>query len=78
MISAFDMVENFVGGENAVYQHFCPFPKMFSKGSFFRVVKIRDYVVKSSAFQLWDCKYVPCSVEQGHYATTKSFYFIDP
>ena len=34
-------------GENAGYQHFPPFPRMFSKSSFFRVVKSWDCVVKS-------------------------------
>ena len=29
-------------GEYAVYQHFSPFPTMFSKGCFSRVVKTRD------------------------------------
>ena len=41
-------VENNVGkGENAGYQHFSPFPTMFSKALCFRVVKSRDRVVKS-------------------------------
>ena len=41
-------VENILGkGENAGYQHFLLFPKMFSKASFLRVVKSRDCVVKS-------------------------------
>ena len=40
-------VENIVGkGENADYQHF---PKMFSKGFLYRVVKSWDCVVKSEA-----------------------------
>ena len=40
-------VENIAGkGENAGYQHFSPFPTMFSKGFFFRVVKSWDCVVK--------------------------------
>ena len=40
-------VENIAGkGENAGYQHFPPFPTMFSKGFFFRVVKSWDCVVK--------------------------------
>ena len=49
-----DRVENIVGkGENAGYQHFLlfpafsPFPTMFSKGFFVRVVKSRDCVVRS-------------------------------
>ena len=42
-------VENIVGkGENAGYQHFLLFPTMFAEGSFFRIVKSRDCVVKSS------------------------------
>ena len=43
MISLFDSVENTVGeGQNA-----SPIPKMFSKASFLRVVKSRDYVIMS-------------------------------
>ena len=34
-------------GENAGYQYFSPFPTMFSKGVFFRVVKSINFVVKS-------------------------------
>ena len=46
MIFVFDRVENTMGkGENAGYQHFLLFP-LFSKAFFFRVVKIRDCVVK--------------------------------
>ena len=42
-------IENVVGkGENAGYQPFFPFPTIFLKGSFFRVVKSQDYGVKSS------------------------------
>ena len=41
-------IENIVGkGENAGYQYFSPFPKMFSKGFFFKVVESWDCVVKS-------------------------------
>ena len=44
----FRWVENIVGkGENAGYQYFSPFPRMFSKGFLFRVAKSRDCVVKS-------------------------------
>ena len=41
-------VENFVGnGENAGFPAFSPCPTMFSTGPFFfRVIKIRDCVVK--------------------------------
>ena len=40
MISVFDRVENIVGkGENAGYQHFSPFPTMFSKGFILGFVK---------------------------------------
>ena len=43
-----DKMENIVGKEkNAGYQHFLLFPTMLSKGFFFRVVKNRDFVVKS-------------------------------
>ena len=39
-------VENIVGkGENAAYQQFPPFPTMFSKSCFTRVVKSRNRVV---------------------------------
>ena len=42
-----DKTENIVGKEeNAGYQHFLLFPQCFPKGFFFRVVKIRDCVVK--------------------------------
>ena len=49
-------MEKIVGkGENAGYQHrkcwlpaFSPFPTIFSKGLFCRVVKSRDCVVKSN------------------------------
>ena len=38
--SVLDKIENIWGKEeNAGYQHFLPFSTMFSKGSFFRVVK---------------------------------------
>ena len=48
MISHFDGVENIVvKGENAGYQHFSPFPTLFSKAFILRVVKSRDCVVKS-------------------------------
>ena len=41
-------VENIVEkGENAGYQHFSPFSKMFSKAVFSWYVKSWDYVVKS-------------------------------
>ena len=40
IISVFFKVENIVGkGENARYQHFLPFPAVFSKTFFYRVVK---------------------------------------
>ena len=43
MISLLDRVENTVGkGENAGYQHFSPFPTVFSKAFFFRVIKSWD------------------------------------
>ena len=39
-----DMVENTLGkGENAGYQLFPPFPKVFSKSLFLRVIKIREW-----------------------------------
>ena len=39
-ISVSDKEENIAGkGENAGYQHFSPFPSVFSKGPFLRVVK---------------------------------------
>ena len=48
MISLFDKVENTVGkGENAGYQQFSPFPTVFSKALFFRVIKSRDCVIKT-------------------------------
>ena len=48
MIFVFDRIVNIVGkGENADYQHFSPFPTMFSKGFLPRVVKSGDCVVKS-------------------------------
>ena len=48
VIFVFDRVENIVAkGENAGNQHFFPFPTMFSKGFFPKVVKSRDCVVKS-------------------------------
>ena len=43
-----ERVENIAGkGENAGYQHFLPFPTMFSKGFLYRVVESQDCVVKS-------------------------------
>ena len=40
-------IENIFGkGENAGYQHFSPFPKMFSNASFLRVFESWDCVVK--------------------------------
>ena len=52
MVSLFDRVENTVRkGENAGYQHFLLFP-VFSKASFFRVVKSRDWVVNTLASAL--------------------------
>ena len=43
-----DRVEKIVGkGESAGYQHFSPFPTMFSKGVHAKVVKSRDCVVKT-------------------------------
>ena len=48
MISLDYRVENTVGkGENAGYQYFSPFPTVFSKVFFFRVIKSWDCVVKS-------------------------------
>ena len=54
VISLFGRAENIAGkGENAGYQHFLlfppfsPSPTMFSKGFFPRVIKCRDYVIKS-------------------------------
>ena len=39
-ISRYDRVQNTVGKEeNAAYQHFFPFPTVFSKAFFFKVVK---------------------------------------
>ena len=53
MISVFDCVENIVGKEeNAGFQHFLFFPKIFSKGIFFRVVRGRDSMVQSKPFNL--------------------------
>ena len=41
-------VENNVKkGENAGYQHFPPFPTMFSEGLLYRVVQSHDCVIKS-------------------------------
>ena len=41
-------VENILGkGENAGYQHFLLFPKMFSKASFLRVVKSVKHYAKN-------------------------------
>ena len=43
-----ESVENMVGkGENAGNQHFLLFPHYFSKGFIDRVIKSRDFVVKS-------------------------------
>ena len=43
-----EIVENIVEkGENADYLHFLLFPTVFSKGLLDRVVKSRDFVVKS-------------------------------
>ena len=48
MISVFDRRHNIVGkGKNAGYQQFSPFPTMFSKDFFPRVIKSLDRVVKS-------------------------------
>ena len=48
MIFVFDRIDNIVGkGENAGHQHFLVFPQCFQKGFFLRVVKTRDFVVKS-------------------------------
>ena len=55
--------ENIVGkGENAGYQHFFPFPTMFSKAFSFRVVKSQDCVVKDyQHFLLFpQCFQKPC------------------
>ena len=41
-------VENISGRGNAGYQHFSPIPTMFLKGSYLRVVKTWDCMVKSS------------------------------
>ena len=39
----FGRIEDIVRkGENAGYQHFSPFPTMFTKGFLYRVVKSRD------------------------------------
>ena len=50
MIALFNRVENSVWiGENAGHQEkpaFSPFPTLFSKALFFRVVKSQDCVVK--------------------------------
>ena len=41
MVGLLDKVENIVEKrENAGYQHFLPFPTMFSKSIFLRVVKV--------------------------------------
>ena len=43
----FRMAKNIVGkGENAGYQHFSPFPTMFSKSFLLRVAKSPDFDVK--------------------------------
>ena len=50
-ISPVDRVENTAEkGENAGYQHFSPFPTMFFKGFFIRVVESWDCEVKSQPF----------------------------
>ena len=47
-------VQKVVGKEeNAGYQPFSPFPKMFSEGSFYRVVKSWDCVVKKQLVQFF-------------------------
>ena len=44
--SVYDSVENNMEkGENAGYQHFSPFPTMFSKGFLSGVVKGQDHVL---------------------------------
>ena len=48
IISLFDSLENIVGkGENAGWQHFLPFPRMFLKALCFRVFKNWDCVVEN-------------------------------
>ena len=57
------MVEKIVGkGENTGYKMtFSPFPTMFSKGIYPRVIKTKDYLVKSHTFHcvhmplIWTC-----------------------
>ena len=50
--SVFDRIENIVGkGENAGLPAFSPFPTMFSKVFFLRVIKSRDCVLKSQVKQ---------------------------
>ena len=45
------MYKNSVGkGENAVYQHFSPFPAMFLKALFIAVDKTRDSMVNGLKF----------------------------
>ena len=49
-ISLFDRVEKHCGKERKCWlPTFSPFPTVFSKAFFFRVVKSRDYVIKSSS-----------------------------
>ena len=45
LISVFDRVENSVGKGEKCQQHFSPFPALFSKGVFLRVVKSQDCVL---------------------------------
>ena len=60
------MVENIVGkGENAGYQHFLLFSQSFQKASFFKVVKSRDCVVKSSFFNT-QLKVLTTLTNKGH------------
>ena len=48
----FDTVENMVGkGENAGYQHFSPFPTMFSKVFYVKVVKTWDRLDRTTMSQ---------------------------
>ena len=48
LISVLYRTENIVGkGENAGYQHFLLLPQCFQKNFFFKIVKSREYVVKT-------------------------------
>ena len=50
-ISLFDRVENTMGkGENTGYQHFLPFPTVFSKAFFIRVVGLcgKEFLIHKS------------------------------